>query len=157
MIHILVSNEKTIFTDAPIFRISNPVSVHGRIGEKVKLECSVDSFSIPTFRWVSQTGYEIFENIDTFNKMSRLTVKSSNSVHQMFWMFSFFQIELKSQDDLKKTYKCFATNEIAKREIEFKINELSNGSNMKNVSMFTFILSAFLLALWDAKKNYYKI
>ena len=80
MIHILVSNEKTIFTDAPIFRISNPVSVHGRIGEKVKLECSVDSFSIPTFRWVSQTGYEIFENIDTFNKMSRLTVKSSNSV-----------------------------------------------------------------------------
>jgi hypothetical protein len=61
-------------TDPPILHKSGPQIIKTSIGKKVTLTCSATAQPSPHFKWY-RTGYEIFENVETYFDLSRLQVR----------------------------------------------------------------------------------
>lgn len=61
--------------DAPKARHEDPETVFARVGETVVLNCAAKSIPYPQFLWL-HNGYEIFENIEIRNDVSKLYVMS---------------------------------------------------------------------------------
>lgn len=64
-------------SDGPNPRDSKTKKVYGEIGRSVKLECAAKSVPNSQFVW-HHNGYQVYENVETFNDLSRLTVSSMN-------------------------------------------------------------------------------
>lgn len=68
----------SVVSDGPRKQDSKIETVYGQVGSTIKLECYSKSTPNARFVW-HRNGYQIYENVENFNDMSRLTVSFMTS------------------------------------------------------------------------------